>query len=150
MRREEMPVCSIRSSLFHGLNDRFRRLRSAPNSRSLALELTEIVELRAANATRLQDFDRTDHRGIDGENSLDTDSKADAPDRKCRPGKMAAPADHHSLKRLDALFFALGFLQPNVHTHGITGAEHGNILASLVLADLLNYATHMDSPGQTR
>src|SRR5437879_1359847 len=110
MRPEDMPVCSMRSSLFHSPNGRFHRLLSAPNSRRLALELTEIVELRAANATKLQDFDRADHRGIDRENSLDTNSKADAPDRKCCPGKMAAPADHHSLKRLDALFFALGFL----------------------------------------
>jgi hypothetical protein len=30
-----------------------------------------------------------------------------------------------------------------VHTHGITGAERGDISASLVLTDLLNYATHM-------
>jgi hypothetical protein len=30
-----------------------------------------------------------------------------------------------------------------VYTHGIAGAERGDILASLVLTDLLNYATHI-------
>jgi hypothetical protein len=37
-----------------------------------------------------------------------------------------------------------------MYAYGITGAECGDISASLVLSDLLNYATHMDSPGQTR
>src|SRR5579864_7281480 len=110
MRREDMPMCPIRSGLFHGLGGRFHRLLRSANSRRFAFELTQVVELRAANAARLQDFDRADHGGIDREDSLDTNSKTDPPDRECCAGKMAAPADHHTLERLDALFFALGFL----------------------------------------
>jgi hypothetical protein len=153
MRREDKRVCPTGSALLDRRGCRygvFDWLLGTTNARRFALELAQIIELRAANAACLQNFNRADHWRIDGEDSFDANSKADAPNRERCPGKMAAPADYNAFKRLDALFFALGFLQPNVHPNGITGAERGNILASLVLADLLNYATHMDSPGQTR
>ncbi len=69
---------------------------------------------------------------------------------KVAPERCAALADDHSFKRLNAFLFAFGFFQPDVHTHRITRAERGDIFPSLVLSDLLKYATHMDSPGQTR
>ena len=34
-------------------------------------------------------------------------------------------------------FSPFGFLQPDVHAHGISGTESGDILASLALMDLL-------------
>src|ERR1700739_436358 len=140
-RRHQM--CPTGSALLDRLCDSFDRPFRAADACRLAFELAQIIELGAANPSRLQDFDRTDHRGIDGEDSFDTDAKTDAPDRKCCPCCFAASADHNAFKRLQALFFPFRFLQPNVHTHGITGAECGDISASLVLTDLLNYATHM-------
>ena len=69
---------------------------------------------------------------------------------KVAPESSPALADYNSFKRLYAFLFPFGLFQPDVHTHGITGAERGDILPSLVLSDLIKYATHMDSPGQTR
>src|SRR5579859_445155 len=136
-------MCLTRSALRDRLRGMFNRLCRATYACRFAFELAQIVELGAANAARLQNFNRADHRGIDGEDSLDADAKTDAPDRECCTCCFAPLADHNAFKRLQALFFAFRFLQPNVYTHGITGAERGDILASLVLTDLLNYATHI-------
>jgi hypothetical protein len=144
-------MCLIRSALFdRGSRGRFGGLFRAANARGLAFQLTEVVQLRAADAARLQNFDRADHGRIYGEDSFNANSETDPPNCECCASKMASPADHNPFERLHALFFPFGLFEPNVHTHGVTGAERGDILASLVLMDLLKYATHMDSPGQTR
>ncbi len=136
-------MCPTGSALLDRLCDSFDRPCRTTDACRFAFELAQIIELGAANPSRLQNFDRADHRGIDGEDSFDTDAKTDAPDRKCCPCCFAAPADHDAFKWLQALLFPFRFLQSNVHTHGITGTECGDISASLVLTDLLNYATHM-------
>src|ERR1700680_767426 len=143
LRREDIEMCLTGSALRDRLCDSFNRPCSATYACRFAFELAQIIELGAANAARLQNFDRADHRRIHGKDSFDADANTDAPDCKSCPCCFAALADHNAFKRLQALFFAFRFLQPNVHTHGITGAERGDILASLVLTDLLNYATHI-------
>jgi hypothetical protein len=140
---------STRSALLDGLCSCFDRLFRATNARRLTPEGAEIVEFGSANSACLQDFNRADHGGIYGEDSFHADPKTDTPDRERRAGKLAAPADHNTFKGLDALLFPFRFLQSDVYTHGITRAKCGDTLAGLVLADLLNYAIHMDSPGQT-
>jgi hypothetical protein len=143
-------MCPTGSALLDRRGSWFGRSCRATNACRLAFQRAQIIKLRTANAARLQNFDRADHGGINREDPFDPDSETDPPDRKRRAGKIAASADHNAFKRLQTLFFPFRFLQPNVHTHGITGAERGDILASLVLTDLIDYATHMDSPGQTR
>src|SRR5579862_1636230 len=113
MRRENKRMCPTGSALLDRRGSRcgvFDWLLGTANACRFALELAQIVKLRAANATCLQNFNRADHGRIDGEDSFDANSKADAPNRERCPGKMASPADHNAFKRLDALFFALGFL----------------------------------------
>jgi hypothetical protein len=121
----------------------------ATNACRLAPEGAEVVELGTANAAGLQDFNRADHGGIQGEDAFDAYSKTDTPDREGSAGKLAASADHNAFKGLHALFFPFRFLQSDVHTDGITRTKCGETLASLVLANLLNYATHLDAHGQT-
>src|SRR5690348_14940727 len=150
LRREDIWSCLIRSGFFDGRCGGFHGLLRSPNACRLAFELPQVVELGTPHATRLKHFDRTDHRGVDRKNSFHANAKTHTPDGKRCTGKMAAPADHHAFKWLHAFFFPFRFLQPDMHTHGIARAERGDILASLVLTDLLNNATHMDSPGQTR
>src|SRR5689334_7337340 len=150
LRREDIRSCLIRSGFLDGLGGGFHGLLRAPNACRLTFELPQVVELGTPHAARLKHFERADHRGVDRKNAFYADSKTDATYGKRCAGKMATPADHHAFKWLHELFFPFRFLQPDVHTHGIAGAERGDILASLVLTDLLNYATHMDSPGQTR
>lgn len=140
---------STRSALLDGLRGCFHGLFRATNTRRLTPEGAEIIELRSPNSARLQDFNRADHWGIHGKDSFHADTKTDPPDRERCAGELAALADHNTFKGLDALFFPFRFLQSDVHTHGITRAKCGDTLAGLVLADLLNYAIHMDSPGQT-
>jgi hypothetical protein len=106
-------MCPTGSALINGRSCRyggFDRLLGATNACRFASKRAQIVQLRAANAARLQNFDRTDHGRIDGKDSFDTNSEADAPNRERCPGKMATPADHNAFKGLKALFFALGFL----------------------------------------
>jgi len=143
-------MCPTGSGLFRSFRGSLDRLFGTTDTSSFAFQLTQVVELRSTHPPGLQHFNRADHRGVDGENSFDTNSKAHAADGERRAGLLTSFADHDAFKWLNAFFFAFRFLQPNMHAYGITGAEHGDILASLVLTDLLNYATHMDSPGQTR
>ena len=57
------------------------------------------------------------------ENALDADAKAHAPHRKALARKLSAAAHHHALKRLDAFFVALAFLQAHIHANRVAGAE---------------------------
>jgi hypothetical protein len=107
-----------------------------------AFELPQIIELGAANATLLENFNRTDHGRVDGEDALDANAKADASNRKSCAGKLSTLAHYDAFERLYAFFLALCFSQPDVHAHGIAGAESRDILANLVPLDLLKYATH--------
>src|SRR5579864_9648946 len=98
-------MCLTGSALRDRLRGMFNRLCRATYACRFAFELAQIIELGAPNAARLQNFNRADHRGIDGEDSFDTDAKTDAPDRKCCSCCFAAPADLNAFKRLQALFF---------------------------------------------
>src|SRR4029077_5981844 len=102
--QEGMPRCLIRSGFRDGFRGCFHRLFPATNARRFAFELAQVIELRAANAARLQNFDRADHGGINRENSFHTDSKTHPSYREGGAGKMSSPADHHTFKRLQALF----------------------------------------------
>src|ERR1700740_2303529 len=88
MRREDKRMCPTGSALLDCRSCRrggFDWFLGATNTRRLTFELAQIVELRAPNAARLQNLDRADHGRIDGEDSFDTDSKADPPNCKRCP-----------------------------------------------------------------
>src|SRR5579864_3672845 len=139
MRREDTAMCPTDSVLAFGSRGGYSGgLLGAANASRLALERAQVIKLGATNAAQLQDFDRADHRGVDGKDALDADSKAHSADGKCRAGRLPAPADHNSLKGLQALFIPFAFFQPDVYTYRVAGAEGGDILARLVRTDLIN------------
>src|SRR5262249_12577612 len=73
------------------------------NTRRLAGEIAEVVELGATDAPAAQDDDLGEHRAMHGEDALDADTVRDLADgeRLADPGAAAGDAD--ALERLDAL-----------------------------------------------
>ena len=113
-------------------------LLDALNAGGLAAERAEVVELGAADASLVNDFNQADRRGMRRENALDADAEADAANREARPRVRAALLDDHALELLDAFLIAFGFLQSDVDANGIARAEGRQVLSHLSLLVFFN------------
>src|SRR5580698_7434415 len=96
-------------------------------SRSLALELAQVIQLGAADFGGPHHINLVNDLGIDGEDTLHTLSKADLADGKARL-RASLPGNDHAFKRLQALFFAFSDLDQ--HLDRIAGAKLRNIGAA--------------------
>src|ERR1700751_2977844 len=85
-----------------------------------------------------------------GEDPLDANSEAYATHRERFAQHFASATHHHAFERLDALFIALAFFQPDVDANGIARAEFGEILAELRVLHTANYRFHFYLSVQTR
>src|SRR2546428_14047580 len=105
----------------------------ALNAGSLALQIAQVIQPRAAYFTLANDFNRADRGRVQRENAIEADAKADPAHGKCCTGRPALLGDHHALERLKALLHLLAFtfLQADVDAHGIARSELGEVFAQL-------------------
>src|SRR6185503_10330287 len=89
------------------------------NTGSLAAQVAQVIELRAANASLLHHVDVIDNRGVQRKNSFDADAKAGLAhgNRFARAAVFARNTD--TFKSLQTLF-GFRFLDAHVHAHGVT------------------------------
>src|SRR5581483_239068 len=113
------------------------------HARRLALEIAQVVQLRAADARRFRDLDLLDRRRVQRENALDALTERHLADRERRPGAAAVDADDDAFEHLDAFLVALTHL--DVHFDGISGT-HGRPIGQLRLLDEFD-RSHLHPPA---
>src|SRR5713101_2906217 len=79
-------------------------------TRRLAREIPQVVELRAPHGGPLHHLDLVDPRGVQRERPLHAHPVGDAPHGERGADSVAALADHHALEDLDPLLLALDHL----------------------------------------
>src|SRR4029079_13193580 len=87
----------------------------------LALQIAQVVQLRAADAAAANHLDTIDRGGVEREDALDTDAARYLPHGEGLADAAALAADDDTLEHLDALLVPLDHL--HVHAHGVPGAE---------------------------
>src|SRR5207237_10649185 len=101
-------------------------------SRGVAAEFAQVVELRAANAAPSHKLDATDDGAVHGEDALDADAEADLAHREGLAHAVSLARDADALKRLKALL-GLRLLDAHVHAHRVARREVGDVRAQLRL-----------------
>src|SRR6478752_5997778 len=97
------------------------------DSRRLAGEMAQVVELRAAHAAAPHDLDVGQHGAVEREDALDADAVGDLADREGRAHAGSTLGDAHAFERLNALLLTL--LHADVHAQRVTGTEGGKVRA---------------------
>src|SRR5882762_4899819 len=87
------------------------------HARGLALEIAQVVKLRAADFRRSRDLDLLNRRRMQREDAFDTLAERHLAHRERRASAAAVQADDDALEDLDALLVALAHL--HVHFHGV-------------------------------
>src|SRR5262249_26241703 len=108
-------------------------------ARCLASKPTQVIQLRATDAALAPHLNRTDGRRVERDHALNSNSKTHAPHRETRAGRFPTLLNHHALKRLDAFFLALAFLQTDVDANGVARPQVRQILAHLRFLKFFNY-----------
>jgi len=119
----------------------FRPL-DALQARRLALQLAQVIQLGAADATLAQYFDRTDGWRIDREDALDSNSKADAAHRETCARRFSTDFDHDAFERLDAFLLTFALFQADMNPDCITRPQRRQVFAYLCILKFLNDAIH--------
>src|SRR6185503_2813216 len=98
----------------------------------LTAQSTQVVELRASDATTLYEIDMVDDRRVQRENSFDADAETGFShcDRFARAAMFAG--DDDAFKSLQSLF-GLGLFNPHVYTDRIAWLKLWNIITQLRL-----------------
>src|SRR5689334_20706465 len=118
------------------------------DARRLAGEMTEVIQLRAANAPTPNDQNLREHRAVHRENALDANPVRDLPHRERLAHATTATRDANALERLNALL--LPFLYPHVDAQRVAGAEWRNVAEPLFLGfDEGMHMTLRAEPGKT-
>ena len=114
------------------------------HARRLALQIAQVVQLRAPHPRRAHDFDLLNRRRVQREDALDALAERHLADGERRARAAAVQADDDAFEDLDALLVALAHL--HVHADGVARL-HRRPLGQLRLLDQLNRAH--DSPRLT-
>src|SRR5690242_4089734 len=93
--------------------------------RGLAAEVTEVVELGAADGTTGDDLDAVDAGAVDRVGPLDADAEADLADREGLAEARPLATDHDALEDLDPGAATLD--DPGVDLERVAGAEVGDV-----------------------
>src|SRR5687767_8135853 len=101
------------------------------NARGLAGERTQVEELRPADTPAAHDCDLGDHRTVDREDALDTNTVGNLADRERRAHSGAATGDANALKGLQT--FLVAFAHAHADTERVAGAEWRDFLHPLLL-----------------
>ena len=101
---------------------------------SFPSETSEVIQLSPADPPPSDDLDALYRGGMEGEDTLYTDTGRDFPDHKGLSHSTTPPADTDSLKGLNPLF--LPFTDTVKHPNRIPGSELGDVLAKLFLLKL--------------
>src|SRR5438270_7681805 len=96
-------------------------------SRRLALQTTQVIQLRPTHLCRADDLNLIDDLGVQGEDALYALSEADLADGEARL-QSAALFDHGAFEYLHALFVA--FFDLHVHTDGVARRERRQVAAA--------------------
>ena len=99
----------------------------------LPAQVAQVVELRAADPAALDELELRDRRRVQRERALHADPERDLADREGLAHAAAGAPDDDALEDLDALAVPLD--HADVHLHGVTGAERGEIRAQERLLD---------------
>src|ERR1019366_5684168 len=102
-----------------GGNDRGAAL--ALDASSLAFQLAQVIESRAANTAVLNNLDLLDAARVQGKHALDTHAVGDLAHGEGSQRRAVTPVDDHALENLDALFVA--FLDERVHPDAVAWTE---------------------------
>src|SRR5699024_11027267 len=101
----------------------------------LADAVAQVVQLRAADVTAGGHLDLLDGGGVHREGALHADTEGDLADGEGLTDTGTVDADDHALEDLDTAAVALDDL--DVHLHGVTGAEAGDVVPHGLLVDLV-------------
>src|SRR5437868_6863921 len=116
------------------------------DSSRLAGEMTEIVELRATDASAANDLNLGEHRAVDREDALDADAVGDLPHGEALAHTTPSTRNADALEGLNTLL--LTFLDANVDAQRIAGAEGRNIAEPLFLG--FDECMHMTLGAEAR
>src|SRR5580704_649604 len=105
------------------------------DTRLLAAQTAQVIELGAAHLATAHDLDRVDHRREQWEHALDAFAVRNLAHGEALVDAAAGTADAHALVGLDAALVAFDHL--DVDQHGVARREIGNVLAGRELLDLL-------------
>ena len=97
-------------------------------------EATEVEKLGPAHPAPADDLDTLHGRGMEGEDTLDTDPGRDFPDHEGLGHAATPPTDADPLEGLDPLFLAL--TDAIEYPDRVPGSELGHVLAKLLLLKL--------------
>jgi len=100
------------------------------NPSRLATQLTDVVELGAADASGADNLDLIDDLRVKRKNSLDTMPEGNLAHREGRPSTTMFHCNTNAFEHLDALFVA--FLDLDVNFDGIARLEAGYVRAELL------------------
>src|SRR5215471_11187545 len=128
-------------------------LLSLSQAGGLALQITQVVKLRAADTASTDDVDMVDYRSLHRENALDALAKADLAHRNGLPHSFVMPRDDGAFESLQPLFVA--FFDLDVHADRVAGTKLG--VGALVLLENLRqkcmvhcYASFTNKSGRRR
>src|SRR5688572_12192404 len=110
------------------------------HARRLALQLTQVVQLRAADSCGPNQVDLGNGWRVQREDALDTLAERHLADRKRRAHAAAMQSDDDALEDLDAFLVALAHL--DVHPDGVARLHVGPF-GHLRLFELVYYRAHL-------
>ncbi len=94
---------------------------------SLTREVTEVVELRAADAATANHEHRRDHRAVAREDALDANATRDLADRERLADSAATTSEANTFERLETLLVT--FFNADVDANRVAGAEWWQVSA---------------------
>src|SRR5208337_525615 len=113
-------------------------------SRCLAPQLAQIVELRAAHPAGTNHFDPIDNGRVQGENAFHSLAEGGLANREGGVIPGSPLADDCAFEDLNS--FLVTFFDFDVHTHGISGLERGQVFFHLQLFNLFERVHDFCSP----
>jgi hypothetical protein len=113
------------------------------NPGGFSAETPQIIQLGPAHPAPAYDLDSFDRRGVEGEDTLYTDSGRNLADHEGFSHTTTPPADADPFKGLDPLFFP--FTDAVKNPDSIPWRKVGDVLTKLFLLELSQQIRH-DSP----
>src|SRR5215469_15614481 len=114
------------------------------DSRRLAGQVAQVVELGAAHAAAALHLNLADRGAVGLEHALDALAVGDLAHRERGVEPAVASGDHYTLVGLHAL--AIAFDDLHLHHHGVAGLEVRYVTGHALLVQFLNYLAHVGSP----
>jgi hypothetical protein len=110
------------------------------DTRCFSGKIAEVVETSPTDSAFCKQLNLLDAGIMQGKGFLNADTMRYLAHGICRIHGAVLALGDHSLKNLDTLLAALN--DPDMHFHGIAGAEIGVVLSHLFQIDSFNYCAH--------